>query len=102
MKYYAVAEGNVTNPHWVPEYLAKVNAIVEMYGGKYLARTSQIKMVEGDTDIHQTSVILEFPSKEAGDSFYTSREHRPFREARKGGFTGKFYFVAGEDAVTGE
>lgn len=97
MKYYAVVELNVTNPYWVPDYLAKVNQIVESFGGKYLARTSKVDMVEGDADLHQTSVILEFPSEEAAYGFYNSERYRPLREARKSGSTGKFYFVAGED-----
>lgn len=99
MKYYAIAEVNVTNPQWVPEYLAKVNRIVEMYGGKYLARTSNHELMEGDGPLHQTSVILEFPSKEAAYAFYWSEEYAPHRKARQSGATGKFYFVPGEDGA---
>lgn len=99
MKYYAVAEVNVIDPSWVPEYLAKVNALVAGYGGKYLARTSEAEMMEGDGPLHQTSIILEFPSKEAAYAFYSSEEYRPLRDARVAGSTGKFYFVAGEDVV---
>lgn len=97
MKYYGIVEVNVINPDWMPEYLAKVNPIVESYGGKYLARTSKIEMIEGDVEAHQNSVILEFPSEEAGKSFYYSEEYKPFRDARVSGTIGKFYFVAGED-----
>lgn len=99
MKYYAVAEVNVTSPHWVPEYLSRVNHIVEAYGGRYLARTANYEIMEGDATRHQTSIILEFPSKEAAYSFYESDEYRPLREARIAGSTGRFYFVAGEDAT---
>lgn len=44
MKYYAIAEVSVTNPAWVTEYLAHVDQIVENYGGRYLARTSQFEI----------------------------------------------------------
>ena len=71
MTYCAVAEVNVTDPSRVSGYLARVNQIVESFGGKYLARTSQIEMVEGEADIHQTSVILEFPSKDVHCHFIT-------------------------------
>ena len=101
MKYYAVTEVNVTDPSWVPSYLQKVNPIIERFGGKYLARTSQYEMMEGDTDRHQTAIILEFPSKEAAYSFYNSEEYKPLRAARIAGSTGKFYFVAGEDQAQG-
>lgn len=82
MKYYGIVEVNVTDSSWVPEYLA---------------RTSQIEMVEGDTDVHQTSVLLEFPSKGSAYSFYNSAEYQPLRDARIAGSTGTFYFVAGEN-----
>jgi uncharacterized protein (DUF1330 family) len=42
-----------------------VNLIVGSYGGKYLARTSQSEMVEGDVGVHQTSLILEFEFEDA-------------------------------------
>lgn len=99
MKYYAIAEVSVTNPSWVTEYLAQVNQLVTSYGGKYLARTSKVDLVEGGGTAHQTSVILEFPSSDAAYGFYNSPEYLPLREARKAGSVGKFYFVAGEDAA---
>lgn len=99
MKYYAVAEVNVTDPHWVSGYLAQVNRIVERHGGRYLARTSRHEMMEGEAMLHQTSIILEFPSKDAAYSFYNSDEYRPLRDARVAGSSGKLYFVAGEDAA---
>lgn len=97
MKYYVVAEVNVTDPSWVQEYLSKVNQIVESYGGQYLARTGQYEMLEGNVPPHQTSIIMEFPSKEAAYSFYNSEEYKPHLEARLAGSTGKLYVVAGED-----
>jgi len=99
MKYYAVAEVNVTNLHWVGSYLAHVTQVVERHGGKYLARTSSIDQVEGTGSVHQTAVILEFPSREAAYGFYNSPKYTPLREARKAGFFGKLYFVAGEDSA---
>ncbi len=40
MKYYAVAEVEVTDPAWVRDYIADVTAMVERHGGRYLARTA--------------------------------------------------------------
>lgn len=97
MKYYGVVEVTVIKPSWVGSYLQNVYQIVESYGGRYLARTSEHELVEGEDELHQTTVILEFPSKEKALGFYNSREYTPFREARKNGSRCKFYFVAGED-----
>ena len=55
MKYYLIAEVNVTNPTWVPEYLGKVNGIVGNFGGQYLARTGQYAMLEDDASPHHGS-----------------------------------------------
>ncbi len=94
MKYYAVVEVTVTNPEWIPEYMANVESIIKQHGGKYLVRTQEIDQVEGDGDVQETTVILEFPSKEAAYGFYNSEEYKPFLEARLAGSKGKFYFVS--------
>ncbi len=99
MKCYAIAEVSITDPHWVPDYLANVNGILEKFGGRYLARTGDYEIVEGASDRHQTSIILEFPSKEAAYSFYGSDEYEPYKAARLAGSESRFYFVAGEDAA---
>jgi uncharacterized protein (DUF1330 family) len=100
MKYYAVAEIDITDPGWVQEYVENVTKIVERRGGRYLARTGQAETVEGDRKPPQTFLIIEWPSKEAAESFYESDEYRPYRERRIDGARNQFFLVAGED-VTG-
>jgi uncharacterized protein (DUF1330 family) len=39
MKYYAVADLDVTDPAWVLEYVNEVTPMVEGRGGRSLART---------------------------------------------------------------
>ncbi len=46
MKYYAIAEIDITDPSWVRDYVANVTAIVERQGGRYLARTGKIEHIE--------------------------------------------------------
>lgn len=38
MKYYCVAEFDVTDRDWVPEYVREATGLVERYGGRYPAR----------------------------------------------------------------
>lgn len=97
MRFYAVAEVTVTDPSWLPEYMANVNEMVERYKGRYLARTGEIDMVEGDDTRPQTAVLLEFPSREAAYGFYNSEDYAPLREARKAGSKGKFYLIPAVD-----
>ena len=100
MKWYAVAEIDVTDPSWVRDYVADVTKIVERRGGRYLARTTQVERIEGVREPPQTFLIIEWPSKQAAGSFYASEEYRPYRERRIGGARNQFFLLAGED-VTG-
>ena len=45
MKYYAVAEMDVTDPRWIRDYVANVTGMVERRGGRYLSRSAQIEKV---------------------------------------------------------
>ena len=97
MKYYAVAEIEVTDPAWVRDYIADVTAMVERHGGRYLARTAQVEKLEGQRAVPPTFLIIEWPSKQAADAFYRSEEYRPYRERRRSGARNEFVLVAGED-----
>ena len=100
MKYYGIAEINITDPAWTAEYVDKVTRLVEQRGGRYLARTTRIDRLEGERAPAQLFVLIEWPSKEAADDFYASDDYRPFREARVRGSMSELFLVAGED-VTG-
>ena len=97
MKYYAVAEIEVTDRSWVLEYVENVTPMVESYGGRYLARTSRIEKLEGERRTPQIFLIIEWPSREAALAFYESEEYRPYRESRLQGSKNEFLLVAGED-----
>ncbi len=97
MKYYAVAEIRVTDPEWAREYVEKVTPMVEGYGGRYLARTGKVELLEGEREVPQVFLMVEWPSREVALAFYESEEYRPFRELRVAGSESVFYLVAGED-----
>jgi uncharacterized protein (DUF1330 family) len=97
MKHYAVAELDVTDPAWVRDYVARVTAMVEARGGRYLARTATIEQIEGERTPPQVFLIIEWPSKQAADEFYASEEYRPYRESRRAGARNELFLVAGED-----
>ena len=82
MKFYSVAEIEITDPGWVRDYVKNVTGMVEAHGGRYLARTSNVERWEGERKIPQICLLLEWPSKEAAKAFYESEEYRPYRESR--------------------
>ena len=100
MKYYAVAEIDVTDQRWVADYVANVTGLVERAGGRYLARTARSEKIEGDRPLPQLVLLIEWPSKEAAIAFYESAEYRPYRTHRLAGAQNEFLLVPGED-VTG-
>jgi len=97
VKYYAVAEMEITDRSWVQEYVKNVTSMVEQRGGRYLARTSKVERVEGERKLLQIFLIIEWPSKETAEAFYESEEYRPYRESRIAGAKNEFLLVAGED-----
>jgi len=97
MKHYVIAEVDVTDEGWVPDYLENVTKLVEKCGGRYLARTPNFERLEGKREGPQIFVIIEFPSKDAATSFYESAEYQPYLRARQEGGETELMLVPGED-----
>jgi uncharacterized protein (DUF1330 family) len=97
VRYYAIAELDVQDPGWVRDYVAEVTPMVERRGGRYLARSARNEKIEGERDLPQVQLLIEWPSKQAANEFYESEEYRPDREARRAGARNEFVLVAGED-----
>jgi uncharacterized protein (DUF1330 family) len=97
MKYYSVAEIEITDQSWIPAYVENVTRLVEQGGGRYLARTSKIEKLEGERTVPQIFLIIEWPSKDVAKAFYESDEYRPYRQSRIDGARNEFLLVAGED-----
>ena len=97
MKYYSVAEIEITDRSWIPAYIENVTRLVEQGGGRYLARTSKIEKLEGERKVPEIFLIIEWPSKDVAKAFYECDEYRPYRQSRIEGATNEFLLVAGED-----
>ena len=97
MKYYAVVELNITDDSWMEDYTPNVNALVKKHGGTYLARTMTMERVEGDRALPGAFVIIEWPSKEAAQAFYSDPEYQPYLKSRLAGSNGDFTLVSGDD-----
>ncbi len=97
MKYYSVAEVDVTDGGWVNGYIENVTGMVEKHGGRYLARTGKVERIEGERKNPQVFLIIEWPSRDAAMTFYESDEYQPYLHGRLRGSVGEFVLVAGED-----
>jgi uncharacterized protein (DUF1330 family) len=97
MKYYSVAEIDITDASWVSEYVQDVTKLVGKYGGRYLARTSNIEKLEGERNAPQIFLIIEWTSRDGALAFYHSVEYQPYRKSRIEGARSELVLVAGED-----
>jgi uncharacterized protein (DUF1330 family) len=100
MKYYCIAELEITDQGWIPDYVENVTQLIEERGGRYLARTTNIEKLEGERTAPHILLILEWPSKEAAIAFYESEEYKPYLRSRTEGARSELLLVAGED-ITG-
>ena len=97
MSVYLIADIKVTNDGWVPEYAANVHQLVEKHGGRYLSRSVNIQVLEGQAKDSTLIAILEFPSRGALDGFATDPDYAPYGRARQSGSISNFYVVDDTD-----
>jgi uncharacterized protein (DUF1330 family) len=76
--------------------------MVERRGGRYLARTKDVKRLEGQRKLLPLFIIIEWPSKEVAEEFYNSPEYKPYKHNRITGVKNEFLLVAGEDIALPE
>ena len=85
MAVYVIGRVTVHDPSWIEGYIPNVQALVEAHGGRYLVRSTELDRIEGEGEPPTVVVVIEFPSKEAAQGFYTSAEYKPYLEARQAG-----------------
>jgi uncharacterized protein (DUF1330 family) len=75
-KGYIIAELTVTNPgSRFDEYREKVQETIEAFGGRFLVRTADPQLLEGDQPTGRV-VVLEFGSPEQAMAWYNSAEYQ--------------------------
>ena len=95
MPAYIVVHVEVTDPEtFVRDYAPGVQATVEKYGGRYLARGGRMETLEGDWGPHRV-VLTEFPSVEQAKAWWDSPEYRPLKAIRQKTATTNMIVVEG-------
>ncbi len=67
---------------------------VHAFGGRYLARGGDTRILEGSPDIARL-VILEFPSRADALAWWESKEYAPFRDIRYAAARSEMVLVEG-------
>ena len=97
MTVYLIADVKVTNDKWVPDYAASVHNLVHKHGGKYLARSGNVKTLEGKPLDTTLIALMEFPSAEAAKAFTADPQYAPFAAARQHGSDSRFQLIDNTD-----
>jgi uncharacterized protein (DUF1330 family) len=97
MSVFLIADIKVTDDGWVPEYAAEVHKLVEKHGGRYLSRSGRITTLEGSDKDSTLIALLEFPTRQALESFTQDPEYAPFGAARRAGSVSHFHMIDDSD-----
>ena len=82
MPVYMIIDVEVTDRETYAEYVNKVPSVVEKFGGRYLVRGGEVKVLAGDWRPERI-VLLEFPSAEHLRRWLTSPEYAPLAALRE-------------------
>ena len=94
-KGYWIAHITVPDLDKYQPYRAKIRAILEMFGGKFIVRAGTQTVVEGT--VRPRTVVIEFPSLQAATDCYNSKEYQAAKKLRTGASTGDICIVEGWD-----
>ncbi len=84
MAAYAIGFLTARNTDWQKEYGEKMPALTQKHGGKVLAR-SAAQALEGSPALPNTVVVIEFPSAQQAQAWYTDPDHDRLKQLRQGG-----------------
>ena len=97
MTVYVIADIKVTDDAWIPEYAANVHDIVHRHRGRYLARSGNVKTLEGEPLDTTLIAILEFPDEQAVKDFASDPDYAPYGSARQAGSISRFQLIDDTD-----
>jgi uncharacterized protein (DUF1330 family) len=94
-KAYWIAHITVDDLDAYQAYRAQVPGIIAAYGAKFLVRGGAQTVVEGA--IRPRSVIIEFPSLQAAQDCYNSKQYQAAKLLRTNTSTGDICIIEGWD-----
>lgn len=97
MTAYIIADVEVTDDSWVPEYAEKVHDIVHKHGGKYLSRSGNIEVMEGEPLSNTLIAVIAFPDIASAKAFASDPAYAPFGKARQDGSHSRFQLIDDSD-----
>jgi uncharacterized protein (DUF1330 family) len=97
MTVYLIADIKVKDQSWIPAYATTVHDLVHKHGGKYLARSRNVKTVEGKPLDTTLIAVMAFPDEASARGFTDDPQYAPYASARQGGSDSRFQLVDDTD-----
>ena len=94
MAAYIIARINVTDWDQYQKYVAATPAVIEKFGGTFIARGGETVTLEGPEET-QRVVLLQFPSMEKVKEFYYSQDYQEVMKLREGAATASLVAIEG-------
>ena len=94
MSVYIIIDITVIDQGLYEEYVARVPAVVEQYGGRYLVRGGEVAALAGDWQPERI-VVLEFESSDQAQEYLTSPEYLALVPLRQKSITSRAIIVQG-------
>ena len=94
MSGFVIANIDVKDSEAYKEYVGKVVPTVKKFGGEYLVRAGEYKVMEGEWKNPRT-VVIKFPNYEKALEWYDSDEYKPIKPIRLTNSVGNMIIIKG-------
>ena len=94
-KAYVIAHLTLTNPdRFRSEYMSKVGAVTEAFGGNYLVRGGDVSYQESES-LGDRTVVIQFPSRDAALAWINSEQYQAIIKDRTENSIGSLIIIDG-------
>ena len=94
MNGYVIANIDVKNTEVYKKYVEGVVSTIKKFGGEYLVRAGEFKVMEGEWK-HSRTVVIKFPNYEKALEWYSSEEYKPVKPIRLANSVGNMIIIKG-------
>ncbi|WP_169568701.1 DUF1330 domain-containing protein [Sneathiella limimaris] len=87
MSAFIIGRMQIHKKDWMDEYFSKVPELIEQHEGKFVVRGGGPKLLEGEEGLPDAVFVIEFPSREQAEKFWSCDEFQPLVALRQTGST---------------
>ena len=98
MSAFVISEVRILDPDAANRYMALAEKSIARHGGRYVARAAVPDVPEGEWEDDRRVVIVEFPSMETLQAWYSSDDYAEALAIGKPALDRRLLFVPGIDA----